>query len=142
MPSSRIILARCAPTVFSLRERSGTGELHKGHGIAFADLGNNGNEDIIAEVGGATYGDRHALRVFKNPGNGNDWINLKLVGAKTNRGAVGARIKVTVENMGQGTRSICRTVGSGGSFGASPLQQHIGLGKDAHIAELEIWWPT
>jgi hypothetical protein len=33
-------------------------------------------------------------------------------------------------------------VGSGGSFGASPLEQHIGLGKDARITELEIWWPT
>jgi hypothetical protein len=61
---------------------------------------------------------------------------------KTNRAAIGARIKVTVENEGQGTRSIYRTVGSGGSFGASPLQQHIGLGKSARIMNLEVWWPT
>ncbi len=121
---------------------SGTGELHKGHGIAFADLENNGNEDIIAEVGGATPGDSHAMRVFENPGHGNDWINLKLVGVKSNRSAIGTRIKVTVENKGQGTRSIYRTVSSGGSFGASPLQQHIGLGKDARIVDLEIWWPA
>ena len=67
---------------------------------------------------------------------------LKLVGMKTNRAAIGARIKVTVENEGKETRSIYRTVGSGGSFGASPLQQHIGLGKAARIASLEIWWPT
>ena len=121
---------------------SGTGELHKGHGIAFADLQNNGHEDIVAEVGGATPGDSHALRVFENPGNDNDWISVKLVGVKTNRAAIGARIKVTVENKGQGTRSVYRTVGSGGSFCASPLQQHIGLGKDARIVDLEIWWPT
>jgi tetratricopeptide (TPR) repeat protein len=121
---------------------SGTGELHKGHGIAFADLDNRGYEDIVAEVGGATLGDSHALRVFENPGNDNDWINLKLVGVKTNRSAIGARIKVTVENEGQGTRSIYRTVGSGGSFGSSPLAQHIGLGKSARITDLEIWWPT
>ena len=49
---------------------------------------------------------------------------------------------MTVENKGKGTRSIYRTVGSGGSFGASPLQQHIGLGKDARILDLEVWWPT
>jgi tetratricopeptide (TPR) repeat protein len=121
---------------------SGTGELHKGHGVAFADLDNRGYEDIVAEIGGATLGDRHALRVFENPGNGNDWISLKLVGVKTNRSAIGTRIKVTVENKGKGTRSIYRTVGSGGSFGASPLQQHIGLGKDARIVDLEIWWPA
>ena len=31
---------------------------------------------------------------------------------------------------------------SGGSFGASPLQQHIGLGENAKIVEIEVWWPT
>jgi tetratricopeptide (TPR) repeat protein len=121
---------------------SGTGELHKGHGVAFADLDNSGNEDLIAEIGGATPGDSHALRVFKNPGHDNDWITLKLVGVKSNRVAIGARIKVTVENEGKSTRSIYRTVGSGGSFGASPLQQHIGLGKSARIVSIEVDWPA
>lgn len=121
---------------------SGTGELHKGHGIAFADLDNDGDEEIVAEIGGATPGDSHPLRLFENPGHGNDWINLRLVGVKTNRAAIGARIKLTVENEGRGTRSIHRSVGSGGSFGASPLEQHIGLGKSARIVELEIWWPA
>ena len=31
---------------------------------------------------------------------------------------------------------------SGGSFGASPLEQHIGLGRARRIEALEIWWPT
>jgi tetratricopeptide (TPR) repeat protein len=121
---------------------SGTGELHKGHGVAFADLFNTGKEDIIESVGGATPGDSHALRVFENPGHENDWISVKLVGVKTNRAAIGARIKVTVQNKGQGARSIYRTVGSGGSFGASPLEQHIGLGKSARILSLEVFWPV
>jgi hypothetical protein len=120
---------------------SGTGELHKGHGIAFADLDGDGDEEIVAEIGGATPGDSHPLRLFENPGHGNDWINLRLVGVQTNRAAIGARITVTVENEGRGTRAIHRTVGSGGSFGASPLEQHIGLGKSARILDLEIWWP-
>ena len=121
---------------------SGTGELHKGHGVAFVDLDNDGDEDIVAETGGAVPGDRHAIRLYENPGNGNDWIGLRLVGVKSNRAAIGARIKLTVQNEGGGQRFICRTVGSGGSFGASPLQQHIGLGKDARILNLEIWWPA
>lgn len=121
---------------------TGTGDWHKGHGVAFADLTNRGFEDLIVEMGGATPGDAHAMRVYENPGNDNDWINLKLVGVKTNRAAMGARIKITVENDGRPARSIYRTVGSGGSFGASPLQQHIGLGKNAKIQDIEIWWPT
>jgi tetratricopeptide (TPR) repeat protein len=120
---------------------SGTGELHKGHGVAFADLDNDGDEEIVAETGGATPGDSHPLRLFENPGHGNDWINLRLVGVTTNRAAIGARIKLTVENEGGQARTIYRSVGSGGSFGASPLEQHVGLGKSARIVELEIWWP-
>jgi tetratricopeptide (TPR) repeat protein len=126
---------------------SGTGELHKGHGVAFADLSNNGYEDLIAETGGAVPGDRHAIRLFQNPGNigigpKNDWISLRLVGEKSNRAAIGARIKLTVRDGDQAERFIYRTVGSGGSFGASPLQQHIGLGKDARILNIELWWPA
>ncbi len=121
---------------------SGTGELHKGHGVAFADVQRRGYEDILTETGGAVPGDRHAFRLFMNPGNGNDWINLKLVGVKTNRPAIGAKIKVVVENEGHGLRPIYRTVGSGGSFGASPLEQHIGLGKSARIERIEIDWPA
>jgi hypothetical protein len=64
------------------------------------------------------------------------------VGVKSNRAAIGARIKVMVEDEGKTRRSIYRTVGSGGSFGASPLEQHIGLGKPARIVGVEIWWPT
>ena len=120
---------------------SGTGELHKGHGVAFADLDNDGDEDIITSIGGAMPGDSHAFRLFENPGNGNDWINLKLVGVKANRAAIGARIKVTVEDQTGAARSIYRTVASGGSFGASPLEQHVGLGKAAQKVSVEILWP-
>ena len=120
---------------------SGTGELHKGHGVAFADIDNDGDEDILTVIGGAALGDAHAFRLFENPGHGNDWISVRLKGIKANRSAIGARIKVTVKNEGGGTRSIYRTVGSGGSFGASPLEQHIGLGRSAQIVSLEIFWP-
>ena len=96
---------------------SGTGDLHKGHGIAFADLDNDGDEEIIAEIGGATLGDSHPMRLFENPGHGNDWINLRLVGVKTNRAAIGARIKVTVENEGRETRSIYGRLATAGRSG-------------------------
>jgi hypothetical protein len=82
------------------------------------------------------------MRVFQNPGNDNDWINVRLVGVKSNRSAVGAEIKVTVENDGRASRSIYRRVGDTSSFGVNPLEQHIGLGHGARITSLDIWWPA
>jgi tetratricopeptide (TPR) repeat protein len=120
---------------------TGTGDLHKGHGVAFADIDRDGDEDLLEEIGGAVPGDAHAFRLFENPGNTNKWINLKLIGTKSNRSAMGAKIKVTIDEGGQ-ARSIYRTVGSGGSFGASPLEQHIGLGKADRITEINITWPA
>ena len=59
---------------------SGTGELHKGHGVSFADIDGDGDCDIAFEVGGATPGDAHAFRLFANPGHGRDWLGLDLGG--------------------------------------------------------------
>jgi hypothetical protein len=120
---------------------SGTGELHKGHGVAMADIDGDGDLDIVFKVGGATPGDAHAFRLFANPGHGREWLGLDLVGTKTNRAAIGAHIAVTVHGAGA-TRTVHRTVNSGGSFGASPLQQHVGLGTGAQRVDVEITWPV
>ncbi len=137
-----LLLNKEGKSFVDITASSGTGELHKGHGIAFADFARNGNEDIVAEIGGAVPSDAHALRLFKNPGSGNDWINIHLVGVKTNRAAIGAQIKLTVKDKDESARSIYSTVSSGGSFGANPMERHIGLGESAQILNLEVWWPT
>jgi hypothetical protein len=78
--------------------------------------------------------------LFVNPGHGNHWITLRLRGVRANRFAVGARILVTVRDD-DGVRRIHRQVGTGGSFGASSLQQEIGLGAALSIVSVEVTWP-
>jgi hypothetical protein len=119
---------------------SGTGHLQKGHAIACGDWDRDGNVDIFAQMGGFTPGDRARSALFQNAGHDNHWITIKLIGKKTNRAAIGARIKVVP--AGADSRPIYRHVTSGSSFGGNALQQTIGIRKAQKIAELEISWPT
>ena len=121
---------------------TGTGIIQKGHGIAIGNLFNDGDPVIFSEIGGMAPGDAYYSAVFKNTGCRNNWIDIKLVGVKTNRAAIGARIKLTLASGNGERRTIHRHVTSGGSFGASPFQQHIGVGKAWAIESIEIWWPT
>jgi len=118
----------------------GFGHLQKGHAVAFGDIDNDGNQDVFEVIGGAYTSDKFWSALFKNPGHGNHWVKLRLVGVKANRFAVGARIRVQTTEDGK-AREIFRTVNSGGSFGASSLRPHIGLGQAAAIDALEIRWP-
>jgi hypothetical protein len=114
--------------------------LQKGHGVSFADMDNDGDQDIHIEMGGAFIGDAYQNSFFLNPGQGNNhWITILLTGTQANRDAIGSRLKITCTENGV-RRTIYRDVNSGGSFGASPLRREIGVGQATTIDELEITW--
>lgn len=119
----------------------GFGHLQKGHGVSFADLDHDGDQDIYHSVGGAYEGDAYRNALFENPGHGNNWIALKLEGTDSNAVGIGARLKVVTEGAA-GVRAIHRTVTTGGSFGANPLRQQIGVAQAKSIIRLEITWPV
>ncbi len=119
---------------------SETGHLQKGHAVACGDRRHSGSVDLFMELGGPTPGDRFHNVLFENPGQGNHSLTVKLVGRKTNRAAIGARIKAVVP--GPAPNTFYRHVTSGSSFGANPLQQTVGLGKATRVDRLEVYWPT
>jgi hypothetical protein len=123
-----------------ISESSGTGHLQKGHAVACGDWDRNGTVDLFEQIGGATPGDRFRNAFFQNPGQGNHWLTVKLAGRRTNRVAIGARIKAVVAEPAPNT--FYRHVTSGSSFGANPLQQTVGLGKATVVSQLEVYWPT
>ena len=120
---------------------TGLGHLQKGHGVGFADFDNDGDQDIAVELGGAFAGDVFRNAFFRNPGSGNHWISIKLWGTTANKSAIGARIRLKVTD-GTEERLIYRYVNSGGTFGANPLRQHIGIGAATRIEELQVEWPN
>jgi len=122
-------------------DAAAVGHLPKGHGTAFGDLDNDGDQDIYQQGGGFFAGDRQPNALFENPGAGNHWVTLRLVGVRSNRAAIGARIAVTITEGGA-PRTVHALVGSGGSFGASSLQAEIGLGQATRIDAIAVAWPT
>ena len=119
----------------------GFGHIQKGHGISFADLDNDGDQDIYIVLGGAYDGDFYQNVLFENPGHDHHWLTLRLEGVQSNRDAFGTRIQARIREKDI-VRDIYATVGSGGSFGASSLQQEIGLGRADTLLFVEVTWPT
>lgn len=131
-------------TVFQeVTTAGGFGHLQKGHGIAFADLDNDGDQDVYAVMGGAYTGDNYRNALFLNPGatRTNHWLKLKLEGTRSNRAAIGARIELTLATP-EGPRRVVKIVNSGASFGSNPLRQELGLGDATAITSAEITWPA
>jgi len=96
----------------------------------------DGDQDIYAVMGGAVEGDVFSNILYENPTIDQNWITLQFVGTSTNRSAIGTRVELTLENG----RKLYRTVGTGGSFGASSLQQEIGVGSSSTVKELKVFW--
>ncbi len=115
------------------------GHLQKGHAIAFADLDNDGDQDVYIEMGGAYKGDAFHNSLYLNPGqNNNNWISLDLV-RKSYMNVIGTSIRISFHENGN-KRTVYRDVNSGGSFGASPLRREIGIGQATLIDEIEVYW--
>jgi hypothetical protein len=119
----------------------GFGSLQKGHAVAFADFDEDGDLDVFTEMGGGFLGDKAYDCLFENPGFGNHWLAVRLEGRTSNRSAIGATIRADIVDAGV-RRSVYRTVNSGGTFGANPLRQHLGLGKATKVETLTVTWPT
>ncbi len=120
---------------------TGTGHLQKGHGVSFADYDNDGDLDLFVEVGGQTPGDKAHNVLFQNPGQRHHWLQVKLIGTKSNRSAIGAKVQAEVARPGGVSQTIYRTVSGGSSFGGNSLVVSLGLGEATSVKTLTITWP-
>ena len=133
------------PKLFHLNQADGTfcdaselagpalQERRVSRGLAVGDLFNDGNVDVVVgDLDGAPM-------ILKNHGiAGRNWVSFDLAGSKSNRMAIGARIKVVAGGMAQTDE-----VHSGGSYlSQNDTRLHFGLGSAKKIDHVEIRWPS
>ncbi|HZQ22615.1 MAG TPA: CRTAC1 family protein [Terriglobales bacterium] len=102
-------------------------------GLAVGDLFNDGRMDVVVEdIDGAPM-------ILRNRGiAGQHWVSFELAGTRSNRLAIGARLKLTAAGMTQSDQ-----IRSGGSYlSQSDFRVHFGLGSASQIESVEIHWPS
>ncbi len=103
-----------------------------GRGVSIVDYDQDGQLDVILR----NY--KQPAQVLHNTGGANHWLALKLIGTRSNRDAVGARVTLTAGGQRQ-----TREVHAGSAYlSGSSLVQHFGLGAQTHIDSLHVRWPS
>ncbi|HEY6293894.1 MAG TPA: CRTAC1 family protein [Terriglobia bacterium] len=111
-------------------------EKHSSRGCAFGDFNNDGAVDVL--ILNMSEPPSLLLNQIQRDRHGSHWLNVKCVGTRSNRSAIGAR--VTVE---AGGRRQIREVLSGSSYlSQSDLRQHFGLSEARKADQVEVRWPS
>ena len=104
-----------------------------GRGAAFADLDNDGDTDIVVN-------NMHEPPDFyrldrRDP---RSWLTLRLIGTKSNRSAIGARVRATAGDLIQ----VQEVRGGGSYYSQNDLRPSFGLASAAKLDRLEVRWPN
>lgn len=117
-----------------ISESAGPGilENHSSRGLAFADYDNDGSVEALVN----NQNDAPSLLRLAHRSS-NHWIELKLEGVKSNRSAIGARVRVTAGKLAQ----TAEVRSGGGYLSQNDLRLHFGLGGAVKLDKVEISWP-
>lgn len=108
------------------------------HGIAFSDFDHTGNVGFYGSFGGFYWGSRDEGHLYENLGSGKHALEIHLVGIRSNRDAIGARVLADV-----GKHILYKYVDGGTGFGSMNSHEvHIGLGSSDFVNRLSIVWPS
>ncbi len=104
-----------------------------GRGAAFGDLDNDGDVDVIVNN---VHDVPNLYRL--DVGGGTTWAMLKLVGTRSNRNAIGARVTISAG----GLTHVHEVRGGGSYYSQNDFRVHVGLGGAAKIDRVMVRWPT
>ena len=120
-------------TIFTdISSASGMGDMLHSSCVSWGDYNNDGFLDLYLNNNGS------ANRLYKNSGNSNKWIILKLVGTNSNKSAIGTRVRIKTGSINQ----IREVEGGSGGKGQNSLPVEFGIGTASIIDSLIIKWPS
>jgi hypothetical protein len=106
---------------------------HSSRGCAFGDFDNDGDIDVLV----MNMNEPPSL-LRNDQKSGNHWLALKLVGTKSNRTALGARIIVTTGDRKQAQAVLSQT----SYYSHDDLRLHFGLGDKLKADRIDVYWPS
>ena len=110
-----------------------SGQLYSRRGTAFGDINNDGQLDVVIFNAGAP-----PSVLLNETRNSNHRVLFRLIGTKTNRAAIGARVSIKTSKMTQ-----VDEVHAGGSYNStSDTRLHFGLGSATIIDKMQVFWPS
>jgi hypothetical protein len=118
-----------------ISQQSGSGFAKDGVGrtLIGGDIDNDGDIDLVVTNNGG------AAEILRNTGgNARNAIEIRVVGTRSNRDGLGARLTITA-----GDRTQVREIKSGSSYlGQNDLRAHVGLGEATRVDRIDVRWPA
>jgi hypothetical protein len=121
--------------------QGGFGHIQKGHAVSFADIDNDGDEDVYCVLGGAYEGDIFYNALFDNPLPTKSWIKLKLKGDISNSVGIGSKICFIGKRDGK-QEKFYRYISNGSSFGENPFTINFAVPDGIKLEQINIIWPN
>ncbi len=119
-------------TFTDISSAAGMGDLRHSSCISWGDINNDGFLDLYLNNNGSEN------RLYRNSGNSNKWIILKLVGTNSNKSAIGTRVRIKTGSLNQ----IREVEGGSGGKGQNSLPIEFGIGTATFIDSLIVKWPS